>query len=174
MIRTVPITILLMALGCTACGSTSSSGSTNPPSAPPSPSDTSKAGYTGPTIPDGVYRYVDKPADVMGAGFPATQTATWLGADHRAPIIVKIKGLSCDQFEVGDSGSADLGNVATLKYIRAHRVYMLDGGGLEQLWHWSSAHGTVTFRLIKDIVDDPQNDPRDDQFVFEHTFTRVG
>jgi hypothetical protein len=174
MSRTVPIVILLVALGCTACGSTSSSGSAKPTSTAPPPSRTTNAGYTGPTIPDGTYRYVDKPADVTGVGFPASQIVKWLGADRRAPIIVKVKGLSCDQFEVSDSGSTDLGNVATLRYVGSHRLYMHDGGGLEQLWHWSSTPRAVTFRMIKEVVDDAQNDPRDERFVFDHTFTKIG
>jgi hypothetical protein len=172
--RTIPIAITLVALGCAACGSTSSSGSADPSSSSPSSRQTTTASYTGPTIPDGTYRYVDRPADVTRVGYPASQTTTWLGADRRAPIIIKVKGLNCDQFEVSDSGSSDLGNVATLRYVGAHRVYMLDGGGLKQLWYWSGARDAVTFRMIKDVVDDAQNDPRDDRFVFEHTFTKVG
>jgi hypothetical protein len=175
--RTIPIAIVLSALGCAACGSSSSAGSAGLTSTAPSSSQTTTTNYTGPTIPDGTYRYVDRPADVIRVGYPTSEVPTLLGADRREPIIFKVSGLQFSVFDDEGSGTG-LGDLGTLRYVGDHLVYMTSHStgcpGCLQLWHWSAPGGSVTLVERKAIRDDTQDDPRDERLVLEHTFGKVG
>lgn len=178
---TIPIAILLAVLGCTACGSTSSTNAADPtsttPSTTPSTSRTVAATYSGPTIPDGTYRYTITPTDVTRVGYPASRATALLGADHREPIILKISGTRFSVFD-DEGGSTGLGDLGRLRYTHGHLVTMISDStgcpGCSQLWHWSAPGGSVSLVERKDIRDDPQNDPRDERLVLEHTFSKVG
>lgn len=174
---TIPIATLLAALGCTACGSTSSTGATDPGPTTPSTSPSVASAYSGPTIPDGSYRYVVTPADVTRVGYPSSRATALLGADNREPIILKISGTRFSVFD-DEGGGTGLGDLGTLRYTHGHLVTMISDStgcpGCSQLWHWA-AHG-VSMSLVerKDIRDDPRNDPRDERLVLEHSFSKVG
>jgi hypothetical protein len=174
--RTIPIVIAAVALGCPACGSPSTSGSAGHATTAPTSSLTA-AGYTGPTIPDGTYRYVDKPADVIRVGYPASRTTALLGTDRREPIVLKVAGLQWSVFDDEGDGTG-LGDLGTYRYVSAHLVYMVSRStgcpGCTQLWHWSAPQGSLTLVERKDVRDDAQNDPRDERLVVEHTYTKVG
>jgi hypothetical protein len=177
MCRTTLIAILLVALGCAACGSGSSSSAADPPSTTAPTSSTAPAVYSGPTIPDGTYRHVLVAADVRRVGFPTSADQRILGNDGHEAITLKIQGLQWSEFETADNGTANLGDLGLFRYRPGHRVYMTSQSvgcpGCQQLWHWSADGRAVTLRLLKDTID-TVHDPRMVREIIEHTFKKVG
>jgi hypothetical protein len=176
MYRTTLIAILLVGLGCAACGSGSSS--TDAASTTPTTSAAATtAAYSGPTIPDGTYRHVLVTADVRRVGFPASADQRILGNDGHEAITLKIQGLQWTEFETADSGAVNLGDVGLFRYRPGHRVFMTSQSvgcpGCQQLWHWSDDRDAVTLRLVKDTID-PIHGIRMVREIIEHSFTKIG
>lgn len=175
--RTILITLLLVGLGCSACGSASSSTPTATTRRTTPTSSATPAAYAGPTIPDGTYRHVLVAADVHRVGFPVSAQARILGKDGHEPITLKIRGPQWTEFETVDNGEVNTGDLGRLRYRPGHLVFMTSQSvgcpGCQQLWHWSYRGDAVTLRLVKDTVD-PVHGLRMVREIIEHTFTRVG
>lgn len=174
--RTTLISSLLLALGCSACGSGSSSSAPAAEATTPT-SSAASAAYSGATIPDGSYRHVLVAADVHRVGLPASAETRILGHDGHEPITLKIQGPHWTEFETVDNGDVTTGDLGVLRYRPGHLVFMTSQSvgcpGCQQLWHWSYRRGAVSLRLVKDTID-PAHGLRMVREIIEHTFTRIG